>query len=106
MNEPMNYPDVFWRRWTGLTYKISQASWNPQNLNQSSVQILLDPGWLFKWTGSLMVCTGIFTMFYLKPYFNSSMEASPVSWSSEKDYPQDFSRDCSQMGILRHTRIP
>jgi len=67
MNEPMNFPDVFWRRWTGLTYKISQASWNPQNLGQSSVQILLDPGWLFKWTGSLMVCIGIFTMFYLRP---------------------------------------
>ena len=67
MNEPMNFPDTFWRRWTGLTYKISQASWNPDNLKQSSVQILLDPGWLFKWTGSLMVCIGIFTMFYLRP---------------------------------------
>ena len=67
MNEPMNFPDTFWRRWTGLTYKISQASWNPDNFRQSSVQILLDPGWLFKWTGSLMVCIGIFTMFYLRP---------------------------------------
>jgi hypothetical protein len=67
MNEPMNFPDTWWRRWTGLTYKISQASWNPDNLKQSSVQILLDPGWLFKWTGSLMVCIGIFTMFYLRP---------------------------------------
>jgi hypothetical protein len=67
MNEPMNFPDKFWRRWTGLTYKISQASWNPDNLKQSSVQVLLDPGWFFKWTGSLMVCAGIFTMFYLRP---------------------------------------
>ncbi len=67
MNEPMEYPDSMWRTWTGLTYKISQASWNPENLKQSSVQILLDPGWLFKWMGSLMVCTGIFTMFYLRP---------------------------------------
>jgi hypothetical protein len=67
MNEPMNFPDAWWRRWTGLTYKISQASWNPDDLKQSSVQILLDPGWLFKWSGSLMVCAGIFTMFYLRP---------------------------------------
>jgi hypothetical protein len=67
MNEPMNFPDVLWRRWTGLTYKISQASWNPHDLHQSSLQILFDPGWLFKWVGSLMVCTGIFTMFYLRP---------------------------------------
>jgi len=72
MNEPMNFPDVWWRRWTGLTYKISQASWNPDNLKQSSVQILLDPGWLFKWTGSLMVCAGIFTMFYLRPPRNAA----------------------------------
>ncbi|HEX4139723.1 MAG TPA: cytochrome c biogenesis protein ResB [Candidatus Methylacidiphilales bacterium] len=67
MNVPMNFPDAWWRGWTGLTYKISQASWNPDNLKQSSVQILLDPGWLFKWTGSLMVSAGIFTMFYLRP---------------------------------------
>ena len=67
MNEPMNFPDSLWRTMTGLTYKVSQASWNPQNLKQSSVQVLLDPGWLFKWTGSLMICCGIFTMFYLRP---------------------------------------
>jgi len=72
MNEPMNFPDEMWRRWTGLTYKISQASWNPDNLHQSSVQILLDPGWLFKWVGSLMVCLGIFTMFYLRPPRNAA----------------------------------
>ena len=67
MNEPMNFPDVLWRRWTGFSYKISQASWNPHDLHQSSVQILFDPGWFFKWVGSLLVCTGIFTMFYLRP---------------------------------------
>ena len=46
---------------------MSQASWNPENLNQSSVQILRDPGWLFKWIGSCLVCAGIFTLFYLRP---------------------------------------
>ena len=67
MNEPMSFPSDFWRVCTGNTYKISQASWNPDNLRQSSIQILNDPGWLFKWTGSLMICCGIFTMFYLRP---------------------------------------
>ncbi|MEZ5405213.1 MAG: hypothetical protein R3F23_03250 [Verrucomicrobiia bacterium] len=67
MNHPANYPNRWWRIWTGLTYKISQASWNPENLNQSTVQILRDPGWLFKWLGSLLICCGIFTMFYLRP---------------------------------------
>ena len=67
MNHPANYPDKWWRIWTGLTYKISQASWNPENLKQSTVQILRDPGWFFKWLGSLLICSGIFTMFYLRP---------------------------------------
>src|SRR5438477_681194 len=65
MNHPFSYPSGWLRTWTGLTYKISQASWNPENLEQSSVQILRDPGWLLKWIGSLLVVTGVFTMFYL-----------------------------------------
>jgi hypothetical protein len=68
MNNPFSFPGAWWRTWTGLTYKISQASWNPENLNQSSVQILRDPGWLLKWIGSLLVVTGVFMMFYLRPY--------------------------------------
>jgi hypothetical protein len=68
MNNPFSYPGAWWRTWTGQTYKISQASWNPENLAQSTVQILRDPGWLFKWIGSLLVVTGVFMMFYLRPY--------------------------------------
>jgi hypothetical protein len=68
MNHPMNYPDAWWRSATGLTYKMSQAGWDPQNLGQSSVQILRDPGWLFKWLGSLLICIGIYTLFYLRPH--------------------------------------
>jgi hypothetical protein len=68
MNHPFSYPGAWWRTWTGLTYKISQASWNPENLGQSTVQILRDPGWFFKWIGSLLVVTGVFMMFYLRPY--------------------------------------
>jgi hypothetical protein len=68
MNHPFSFPGSWWRTWTGLTYKISQASWNPENLNQSTVQILRDPGWLLKWTGSLLVVIGVFMMFYLQPY--------------------------------------
>jgi hypothetical protein len=67
MNTPMNYPSAFWRSLTGFTYKISQASWDPDNLDQSSVQILFDPGWSLKWFGSLVICSGIFCLFYLRP---------------------------------------
>jgi hypothetical protein len=68
MNHPMSVPDNWWNTFTGLTYKLSQASWNPQNLNQSSIQILRDPGWSLKWIGSLVIVIGIFSLFYLRPY--------------------------------------
>ena len=68
MNNPFSFPGGWWHTWTGLTYKISQASWNPENLNQSTVQILRDPGWLLKWIGSLLIVAGVFMMFYLQPY--------------------------------------
>jgi hypothetical protein len=77
MNNPFSYPGAWWRTWTGLTYKISQASWNPENLSQSTVQILRDPGWLLKWIGSLLVVVGVFMMFYLQPY-RKQTEGEPI----------------------------
>ena len=67
MNHPFNFPDGIPYTFSGLTYKVSQASWNPENLDQSSVQILRDPGWSMKWIGSLLICAGIFMLFYLRP---------------------------------------
>jgi hypothetical protein len=77
MNNPFSFPGAWWRAWTGLTYKISQASWNPENLGQSTVQILRDPGWLLKWIGSLLVVIGVFMMFYLQPY-RKQTEGEPI----------------------------
>jgi hypothetical protein len=68
MNNPFSFPGAWWRTWTGLTYKMSQASWNPDNLGQSTIQILRDPGWLLKWIGSLLIVSGIFMLFYLKGF--------------------------------------
>jgi hypothetical protein len=68
MNNPFSFPGAWWRTWTGLTYKMSQASWNPDNLGQSTIQILRDPGWLLKWSGSLLIVSGIFMLFYLKSF--------------------------------------
>lgn len=83
MNHPFSYPGTWWRTWTGLTYKISQASWNPENLGQSTVQILRDPGWLLKWIGSLLVVIGVFMMFYLQPY-RKQTEGEPITPSASK----------------------
>jgi hypothetical protein len=83
MNNPFSFPGACWRTWSGQTYKISQASWNPENLNQSSVQILRDPGWLLKWIGSLLVVSGVFMMFYLRPYRKQTV-GKPITPDSSK----------------------
>jgi hypothetical protein len=68
MNHPFSYPGQWWRTWTGLTFKMSQASWNPENLGQSTIQILRDPGWSLKWVGSLLIVSGVFMLFYVKQF--------------------------------------
>jgi hypothetical protein len=77
MNNPFNFPGAWQNTWTGLTYKMSQASWNPENLGQSTVQILRDPGWLLKWLGSLLLVCGIFMLFYVKQFRRPSRSVVP-----------------------------
>jgi hypothetical protein len=67
MNSPAMFPGDFWRSLLGWNYKFSQANWNPDNLNETTLQVLYDPGWPFKWTGSLGICCGIALMFYFMP---------------------------------------
>jgi hypothetical protein len=68
MNKPANFPDFPGIGLTGLAYKFSQASWNPNDLEQTTLMVLRDPGWPLKWIGSLIFCGGLLTMFYLRPY--------------------------------------
>jgi hypothetical protein len=79
MNNPFSYPAAWWRTWTGLTFKMSQASWNPDNLGQSTIQILRDPGWSLKWIGSLLIVAGVFMMFYLSGYRKGTAAAPPIA---------------------------
>lgn len=74
MNVPAIFPVGFHRLVTGFTYKFSQASWNPEDLSESTVQVLRDPGWLLKWIGSLTIVCGIYTIFFLRPYRNRRPE--------------------------------
>ena len=67
MNSPAMFPGDYWRSLLGWNYKFSQANWNPDNLNETTLQVLYDPGWPFKWTGSLGICGGIALMFYFMP---------------------------------------
>jgi hypothetical protein len=104
MNHPFSYPGAWWRTWTGLTYKISQASWNPENLGQSTVQILRDPGWLLKWIGSLLVVIGVFMMFYLQPY-RKQTEGEPITPASpnpkEEERPAPAEQSAIQVTVQR-----
>ena len=77
MNNPFNFPGKWQNTWTGLTFKMSQASWNPENLGQSTIQILRDPGWLLKWIGSLLIVCGIFLLFYVKGFRRPSRSVVP-----------------------------
>ncbi len=77
MNRPTTFPVSWYGPWLGTCYKFSQASHHilpndPEHSdpNYSGVQVLRDPGWLLKWVGCIMINFGIFTMFYLRPYFN------------------------------------
>jgi hypothetical protein len=56
----MNHPTWF-RGW-----KLAQASWNPGDLQQSTLQLKREPWWVtaLTWTGSLLVVFGIAVMFY------------------------------------------
>ena len=67
MNRPASFPGTFAANLTGINYKFSQAEWNPKNLDETTLQVLYDPGWLFKWLGSLGIVAGISIMFYWKP---------------------------------------
>lgn len=67
MNHPASFPGTLFANLTGINYKFSQAEWNPRDLGETTLQVLYDPGWLFKWLGSLGICAGIAIMFYFKP---------------------------------------
>lgn len=104
MNNPFSFPGGWLHTWTGLTYKISQASWNPENLSQSTVQILRDPGWLLKWIGSLLVVIGVFMMFYLQPYRKQTVgEQIMPSAANQKQKKQEPSPARAAEPVARST---
>lgn len=56
----MNHP-TWYRGW-----KIAQASWNPGDLQQSTLQVKREPAWItaLTWLGSALVISGVAVMFY------------------------------------------
>jgi len=99
MNHPMSVPDSWWSTSTGLTYKLSQASWNPQNLSESSIQILRDPGWSLKWIGSLVIVIGIFSIFYLRPYPMDGVQTGREGTNGTQRNARTAKRDTQTMQV-------
>ena len=56
----MNHP-TWYKGW-----KLAQASWNPGDLKQSTLQVKREPAWVTAttWLGSILVVMGIATIFY------------------------------------------
>jgi hypothetical protein len=80
----MNHPTWF------DGWKLAQASWNPGDLQQSTLQLKREPWWVtaLTWSGSLMVVLGIGTMFYgpglVKQFKRWSKSVSPESESPDE----------------------
>ena len=52
-------------------YKFSQASWNPNDLKYTALQVKKDPRfvtWL-TWTGAILICCGIAMMFWFRKWY-------------------------------------
>lgn len=62
MNKPAFFPAGFLNAALGRNCKFSQAQWNPDDLEEATFHVTHDPGWPFKWLGSLMFCLGMVRM--------------------------------------------
>ncbi len=114
MNHPASFPSGLWGQISGQTFKFSQAQWNPENLDETTLQVLYDPGWLAKWIGSLMICVGIGVMFYLRPA-QKSPSAEGAAAESDRALSQGHSQRPSSavstesqltVGLSSHPSIP
>ena len=74
----MNHP-TWYKGW-----KIAQASWNPGDLQQSTLQVKREPAWVtaLTWIGSGLVILGIGVMFY-GPAISKKLRSKPAAKTSE-----------------------
>lgn len=70
----MNHP-TWYKGW-----KIAQASWNPGDLQQSTLQVKREPAWVtaLTWIGSGLVILGIGVMFYA-PAISKKLRQKPAT---------------------------
>lgn len=73
----MNHP-TWYKGW-----KIAQASWNPGDLKQSTLQVKREPAWItaLTWIGSTLVVLGIAIMFYAPALTKKFRKKTPAQES-------------------------
>ena len=83
----MNHP-TWYKGW-----KIAQASWNPGDLSQSTLQVKREPAWVtaLTWIGSALVILGIAVMFYAPALTRKFRRQSvkQIATVALKDTPSD-----------------
>ncbi|MGF1492997.1 MAG: cytochrome c biogenesis protein ResB [Microcoleaceae cyanobacterium] len=83
----MNHP-TWYRGW-----KLAQASWNPGDLQQSTLQVKREPAWVtgLTWSGSALVILGIAVMFYgpavAKGMKGMKVKSEEIEQSEEQPQP-------------------
>ncbi len=81
----MNHP-TWYHGW-----KLAQASWNPGDLKQSTLQVKREPAWVtaLTWIGSALVISGIAVMFYgpavVKQWRHTESSTVPLASESEAE---------------------
>ena len=77
----MNHP-TWYQGW-----KIAQASWNPGDLRQSTLQVKREPAWVtaLTWLGSALVVMGIAVMFYGPILVKKLKPKSPAQEKTNQD---------------------
>jgi hypothetical protein len=68
MNEPLTVQ--------GLTFY--QAGFANEGIPTSTLSVRHDPGWIIKYLGCALIVGGIFTMFYMKAYFQKTSTPAPA----------------------------
>ena len=76
----MNHPASF------EGYKLAQASWNPNDLKYTALQVKRDPpyvSWLI-WTGAVLIVAGTAMLFYFRRWFSEGDEGGGRSAENGK----------------------
>ena len=74
MNKPLSVQ--------GLTFY--QAGFSQDGGIFSTLSVRYDPGWIIKYLGCALIVGGIFTMFYMKAYFQKPPAPAPAAAKDRK----------------------